>query len=449
MKAGAAPRQARPTAGSPKTGSLAQRRSSRSAPPSPGREAPKPARPAAPIAGSRVQPGRAGKNTTVNRWADKSDDLSECEGGQDSNRSAKQARPPDARSGRAGGKAGGSVAVTPVPVAGPLALTTEPDAPVSAPAETGLLASASAAEAAEADNNTFAALEEGELRTAVLLTPAPQGSHAAEASDAAADMRHAKIPSEADTEAVVRRVLRSRDQQLEQKLSEVEQQLTNVQAQLTAALKRVQQLEQAQSTAATSGPSQAAMLAVEAGLRQTQLRSEEQQTQLERVIQEHDAAKAAEPADKGVPANEDVVMAHGMTCEGNDAQGFSTEDVGMLQTRVADMLKDGLHLEGVEVLKVERIKLRNLTGKIPPVRIRVARKDQCISVLRAASQLKDHPAFNKIYLQPDLTPAQQLRKRLAMGRFRDLRKQNITCCFRLDRIWTRTEGGQWLPDRSC
>ena len=120
--------------------------------------------------------------------------------------------------------------------------------------------------------------------------------------------------------------------------------LTDTQTQLAAALQRVQQLEQAQSAAATSGASQAAMLAVEAGLRQTQMRTDEQQTRLECVMQEHDAARAAEPADKSVPANEDVVIAHGMTCEGPDAQDFSTEDVGVLQNRVADMLKDGLHL---------------------------------------------------------------------------------------------------------
>ena len=382
----------------------------------------------------------------MNRWADKSDDLSECDGGQDSNRSAKLARLPDARGVRTGGKAGGSVAVPPVPVVGPLAPTAEPEAPVSAPAETGLLASASAAEAAEAGNQTPVALEEGELGPAVLLTHAPQ---AAEASDAAADMRPAKIPLEAEIKAAVQRMLCVRDQQLEQELSELSKRLTDTQTQLAAALQRVQQLEQAQSAAATSGPSQAAMLAVEAGLRQTQMRTDEQQTRLERVMQEHDAARAAEPADKSVPANEDVVIAHGMTCEGPDAQDSSTEDVGVLQNRVADMLKDGLHLEGVEVLKVERIKLRNPTGKTPPVRIWVARKDQCASVLRAASQLKDHPAFNKVYLQPDLTPEQQLRKRLAMGRFRDLRKQNITCCFRLDRIWYRSDSGQWLLDKSC
>ena len=59
------------------------------------------------------------------------------------------------------------------------------------------------------------------------------------------------------------------------------------------------------------------------------------------------------------------MVAHGMTCEGPDAQDFSTEDVGMLQNQVADMLKDGLHLEGVEVLKVERIKLRMRQGRLP------------------------------------------------------------------------------------
>ena len=143
-----------------------------------------------------------------------------------------------------------------------------------------------------------------------------------------------------------------------------------------------------------------------------------------------------------------MVIAHGMTCEGPDAKDFSTEDVGVLKGQIDDMLRDGLHLEGVEVLKVERIKLRNPEGKTPPVRVQIARKDQCDSVLRAASQLKDHPAFNKIYLQPDLTPEQQLRKRLAMGRFRDLRKRNVVCCFRLDRIWIRTDSGQWLLDRS-
>ena len=420
--------------------SSAQRRSS------PGREAPKPGRPAAPPLLSRVQPGRAGKDTTVNRWADKSDDLTECDGGQDSSRLAKQARLPDARAGRAGGKTGGSMAVTPLPVVGPLASTAEPDALVSGPAETGVVAPASASSAAHAGNYTPAALEVGELGPAVLLTPAPQ---AAEGSDAAADMRPAKVLSEADIRAMVQHMLRGRDQQLEQKLSAVEQKLTDTQTQLAATLQRVQQLEQAQTTAATSGPSQAAMQAVEAGLRQTQMRTEEQQTQLERVIQDRDADRAAEPADRSVPANEDVVVAHGMTCEGPDAQDFSTEDVGMLQNQVADMLKDGLHLEGVEVLKVERIKLRNATGKTPPVRIRVARKDQCASVLRAASQLKHHSAFNKVYLQPDMTPEQQMRKRLAMGRFRDLRKQNITCCFRLDRIWIRTDSGRWLLDRSC
>ena len=140
----------------------------------------------------------------MNRWADKSDDLSECDGGQDSNRSAKLARLPDARGVRTGGKAGGSVAVLPVPVVGPLASTAEPEAPVSAPAETGLLASA--ASAAEAGNQTPVALEEGELGPAVLLTHAPQ---AAEASDAAADMRPAKIPLEAEIKAAVQRMLAS------------------------------------------------------------------------------------------------------------------------------------------------------------------------------------------------------------------------------------------------
>ena len=36
-----------------------------------------------------------------------------------------------------------------------------------------------------------------------------------------------------------------------------------------------------------------------------------------------------------------------------------------------------------------------------------------------------------------------------MGRFRDLRKQNVVCCFRLDRIWICTDSGQWLLDMSC
>ena len=107
-----------------------------------------------------------------------------------------------------------------------------------------------------------------------------------------------------------------RDQQLEQELSEVSKRLTDTQTQLAAALQRVQQLEQAQPAAATSGPSQAAMLAVEAGLRQTQMRTDEQQTRLERVMQEHDAARAAEPADKSVPANED-----GGDCTWNDERG--------------------------------------------------------------------------------------------------------------------------------
>ena len=372
----------------------------------------------------------------MNRWADRSAELND--GCQDSSRAAKQACQPATRAGKPGG-------LKPVPVGG---LSTEPDALVSASAEPGLTAPAPAAEAAKADGNTLAALEEGELATAVLL-PASPGSHAAQASDAAAAMRHAKVPLEADIEAVVQRMLRGRDQQLEKKLRETDVQLADVKKQLAAALQRVQQLEQARSTAATSGPSQAAMLAVEAQLRQTQLRTDEHQTQLERVMQERDAARAAEPADKSTAANEDVVIAHGMTCEGPDAKDFSTEDVGVLQSRVDDMLRDGLHLEGVEVLKVERMKLRNPEGKTPPVRIQVARKDQCVSVLRAASQLKDHPAFNKTYLQPDLTPEQQLRKRLAMGRFRDLRKQNVVCCFRLDRIWIRTDSGQWLLDRSC
>ena len=59
-------------------------------------------------------------------------------------------------------------------------------------------------------------------------------------------------------------MLRGRDQQLEKKLRETNLQLADVKKQLAAALQRVQQLEQARPTAATSGPSQAAMLAVEA-----------------------------------------------------------------------------------------------------------------------------------------------------------------------------------------
>ena len=190
---------------------------------------------------------------------------------------------------------------------------------VSASAEPGLTAPAPAAEAAEVDGNTLAALEEGEAATAVLLPPS-RNSHAVQASDAAAAMRHAKVPLEADIEEVVQRMLRGRDQQLEKKLRETNLQLADVKKQLAAALQRVQQLEQARPTAATSGPSQAAMLAVEAQLRQTQLRTDEHHTQLERVMQERDAARAAEPADKSTAANEDVVIAHGMTCEGPDAK---------------------------------------------------------------------------------------------------------------------------------
>ena len=81
------------------------------------------------------------------------------------------------------------------------------------------------APAAEADANTLAALEEGELATAALLTPASPGSHAAQVYDAPAAMRHAKM---ADIEAVVQRMLQSRDQQLEQKLRETIQRLADV-----------------------------------------------------------------------------------------------------------------------------------------------------------------------------------------------------------------------------
>ena len=84
------------------------------------------------------------------------------------------------------------------------------------------------APAAEADANTLAALEEGELATAALLTPASPGSHAAQVYDAPAAMRHAKMPLEADIEAVVQRMLQSRDQQLEQKLRETIQRLADV-----------------------------------------------------------------------------------------------------------------------------------------------------------------------------------------------------------------------------
>ena len=38
----------------------------------------------------------------------------------------------------------------------------------------------------------------------------------------------------------------------------------------------------------------------------------------------------------------------------------------MLKGRIDDMLRDGLHLEGVEVLKVERMMLRNPEGKASP-----------------------------------------------------------------------------------
>ena len=69
----------------------------------------------------------------------------------------------------------------------------------------------------------------------------------------------------------------------------------------------------------------------------------------------------------------------------------------------------------------------------------------CIKALQGfvAVQAGSSPIFHEDLERP------KLRKRLAMGRFRDLRKQNVVCCFRLDRIWIRTDSGQWLLDRSC
>ena len=93
----------------------------------------------------------------MNRWADRSADLND--GCQDSSRAAKQACQPAARAG----KPDGGAAVKPVPVGG---LSTEPDALMSASAEPGL--TTPAAEAAEADGTTLAALEEGELATAAV-----------------------------------------------------------------------------------------------------------------------------------------------------------------------------------------------------------------------------------------------------------------------------------------
>ena len=292
-------------------------------------------------------------------------------------------------------------------------------------------------------DDSLAALEEGEVAAAELLPLTPLAlvdSHATQAFDAAAD---AKMLTQADAEAVFQRLMHSHDQRLELRLADAERRAAaaeqrqaaaekrqtaaekrqaDVEEQLSAVRQRVRQLEMAQPTAANSGPSQTAM--------------------------EGHVTPGVASVEGSIDTNSDVIMAHGMLCEGVDAQDFSTEDVVMLEHKVVDMLREGLHLEGVEVLKVERLKLRNPAGKTPPVRVRVASKAQRDDVLRAASQLRSCDGFSKVYLQPDLSPEQQLRKRLAMGRFRELRKQGTVCCFRHERIFIRRDG-RWFPDGGC
>lgn len=384
--------------------------------------APVTARPASqPLTGTRVQPQRTGKDTRPDRWAGCSYELSDEN--VPSSILTKHARQPAAKTAKPGGR----MAVRPA----------ARQASCATPASE-LAASASHANVVQGTpaivcaDSTLAALETGELAAAELLPPAPLApvnSHATQAFDAAAD---AKMLLEADVEAMVQRMMKSRDQQLELALSKLattehrlavaEKRQADAEEQLSATQQRVRQLERAQPTAASSG------------LSQTPIEGQE--------------ATGVAPTDRSIDANTDVVMAHGMVCEGVDAQDFSTEDEGMLDHRVEVMLREGLHLEGVEVLKVERLKLRNPAGKIPPVRVRVASKGQRDDVLRAASQLRNSDGFRKVYLQPDLSPEQQLRKRLAMGRFRELRKKSIVCAFRLDRIWIR-EKGRWFPDGGC